>query len=40
LLEALQTNEPLESFMRRISQNAQQRDLTPEILHDMLNDNE
>lgn len=40
LLEASQANEPLESLMRRISQNAQQRGLTPEILQDILNDEE
>jgi hypothetical protein len=40
LLEAVQTTEPLEQLMRRISQNAQQRGLTPEILQDILNDAE
>lgn len=40
LLEASQTSEPLESLMRRISQSAQQRGLTPEILQDILNDDE
>ena len=40
LLEAVQTSEPLEQFMRRISTNAQQRGLTPEILQDILNETE
>jgi hypothetical protein len=40
LLEAVQTTEPLEQLMRRISENAQQRGLTPEILQDILNDAE
>lgn len=40
LLEVVQTTEPLEQFMRRISFNAQQRGLTPEILQDILNDSE
>lgn len=38
LLEAVQTTEPLEQLMRRISANAQKRGLTPEILQDILND--
>ncbi len=38
LLEAMQATEPLEHLMRRISQNAQQRGLTPEILEDILKD--
>lgn len=40
LLEATQTTEPLEMLMRRITQHAQQRGLTPEILQDILNDDE
>ena len=40
LLEAVQKTEPLEQLMRRISENAQQRGLTPEILQDILNDAE
>lgn len=40
LLEVVQTTEPLEQLMRRISANAQQRGLTPEILQDILNDPE
>lgn len=40
LLKAVQTTEPLEHLMRRISQNAQRRGLTPEILQDILNDAE
>lgn len=40
LLEASQTNEPLEVLMHRISQNAQRRGLTPEILQDILDDDE
>jgi hypothetical protein len=40
LLEAAQTAEPLEQLMRRISANAQQRGLTPEILQDILNEAE
>jgi hypothetical protein len=40
LLEAMQTTEPLEQLMRRISENAQRRGLTPEILQDILNDAE
>lgn len=40
LFEASQTSESLETLMRRISQNAQHRGLTPEILHDILNDDE
>ena len=40
LLEAVRTTEPLEQLMRRISSNAQQRGLTPEILQDILNDAE
>ena len=40
LLEASQTSESLESLMRHISQNAQQLGLTPEILQDILNDDE
>jgi hypothetical protein len=40
LLEVVQTTEPLEQLMRRISANAQQRGLTPEILQDILNDAE
>ena len=38
LLEATQTTESLEHLMRRISENAQRRGLTPEILQDILND--
>jgi hypothetical protein len=40
LLEAAQTTEPLEQLMRRISHNAQQRGLTPDILQDILNESE
>ena len=40
LLEATQTTEPLEQLMRRISQNAQQRGLTPDILQDILHESE
>jgi hypothetical protein len=40
LLEATQTTEPLEQLMRRISHNAQQRGLTPDILQDILNESE
>ena len=40
LLEASRTGEPLESLMRRISQNAQQHGLTPEILQDILDGDE
>jgi hypothetical protein len=38
LLEAGATQEPLETLMRRISQNAQKRGLTPEILAEILDD--
>lgn len=40
LLEAVQTSETLEQTMRRISRNAQERGLTPEILQDILDDHE
>ena len=40
VLEATQTTEALEAFMRRVSQNARQRGLTPEIFADILNDDE
>ncbi len=40
LIEALQTNNVLEQVMRQISKNAQQRGLTPEILADILRDDE
>ena len=40
LLEAAQTPESLDVLMRRISHQAQQRGLTPAILHDILNDDE
>ncbi len=40
LLEAAQTSESLEDLMRRISRHAQGRGLTPEILHDILNNDE
>lgn len=40
VLEATQTTESLEEVMRRISRNARQRGLTPEILTDMLNDDQ
>jgi N-acetylglutamate synthase-like GNAT family acetyltransferase len=40
VLEATQTTESLEDLMRRISQNARQRGLTPEILDDILNDDD
>lgn len=36
LLEVTRTQESLEAVMRRISRNAQQRGLTPEILQDIL----
>ena len=40
LLEAAQTTEPLEHLMRRISHNAQQRGLTPDILQDIVHESE
>jgi len=40
LLEVAQTTESLEHLMRRISDNAQQRGLTPDILQDILNETE
>jgi hypothetical protein len=40
LLETIQTKETLENVMRRISRNAQVRGLTPEILEDILNNDE
>lgn len=40
LLEAAQMSESLEDLMRRISHNAQSRGLTPEMLQDMLSDDE
>lgn len=40
LLEAAQTSESLENLMRRISHNAQDRGLTPEILQEILRDDE
>jgi hypothetical protein len=40
VLEATETTETLESLMRRISRNARQRGLTPELLEELLNDDE
>lgn len=40
VLEATATSESLEDLMRRISRNARQRGLTPEILEELLNDDE
>ncbi|PDW03927.1 hypothetical protein [Candidatus Viridilinea mediisalina] len=40
LLEAAQSTESLEQLMRRISHNAQQRGLTPELLEAILHESE
>lgn len=40
LLEVTQSQETLEEVMRRISRNAQQRGLTPELLQNILNEHE
>lgn len=40
VLEATEMNETLEELMRRISRNAQARGLTPEILEELLHDDE
>jgi hypothetical protein len=40
VLDATETNETLEELMRRISRNARVRGLTPEILEELLHDDE
>jgi hypothetical protein len=40
VLEATESSETLEDLMRRISRNARQRGLTPELLEELLKDDE